>query len=293
MGRSPLISVCMITYGHEAYIKQAIEGVLMQECSYQIELIVADDCSPDHTQQIVQSIIQEHVNGSWIRYTRHIENKGMMPNFIWALQECHGTYVALCDGDDFWTDSFKLQKQVDFLENNPNYVMSFHPCEFLNPLQAFVKQPLEAVSYKYTVKNLLVKWGIPTAAIVFKNEAIKDGFPSWIYEMASGDIVLVLMLLEKGEFKLLSDYMCVYRQQNQGVSKEHFNTRMVHYRAVLYSHLNEFFNYKYEAAIYEALHEITLKHMPHLKPQKNEATFSQLLDEISKKLKKRLGLWRD
>ena len=117
----PIVSVVMITYNHEKYIQQAVEGVLMQQTDFPIELIIADDASPDQTEKIVTTIKKKHPNGNWIKYTRHLQNKGMTENFMWALGQAQGKYIALCEGDDYWTDPYKLQKQVDFLEANEEY----------------------------------------------------------------------------------------------------------------------------------------------------------------------------
>ena len=113
-----MVSVVMITYGHENYIEQAIKGVLMQECDFQYELIIANDCSPDNTDRIVQKIIDNTNNADRIKYVRHTVNKGMTANFLWTLQQASGKYIAICEGDDYWTDPLKLQKQVDLLEVN-------------------------------------------------------------------------------------------------------------------------------------------------------------------------------
>ena len=126
-----MVSVVMMTYGHENYIRQAIEGVLMQNCFFEVELIVANDCSTDKTDLIIKDIIQNHPRGNWIKYHHHEKNVGMMPNFIFALHQATGKYVALCDGDDYWTDPLKLQKQVGFLEENEEYVLCFHKIKIL------------------------------------------------------------------------------------------------------------------------------------------------------------------
>ncbi len=112
------VSVCMITYGHEKYIRQAIEGVLMQECNFEIELIISNDCSPDKTDEVVQDILKNHSRKSWIKYFNHETNLGIMPNLFFSLEQCSGKYVAMCEGDDYWITVDKLQKQVDILENN-------------------------------------------------------------------------------------------------------------------------------------------------------------------------------
>jgi glycosyltransferase involved in cell wall biosynthesis len=116
-----MVSVEMITYGHEKYIKEAIEGVLVQETDFEFELIIADDCSPDDTKLVVEGIIRNHPNGYKVKYFRHEKNIGMQANASFALQQCKGKYVAVCEGDDYWIDSLKLQRQVDFLQNNPEF----------------------------------------------------------------------------------------------------------------------------------------------------------------------------
>jgi glycosyltransferase involved in cell wall biosynthesis len=123
MDNNIIVSVCMITYNHDAYIRQAIEGVLLQECNFRVELIIGEDCSTDNTAKIIQSYAIKFPQKIKVRYNR--PNLGMIPNFIKTLQECTGKYIAICEGDDYWTDPYKLQKQVDFLEANKEYGLVF------------------------------------------------------------------------------------------------------------------------------------------------------------------------
>jgi glycosyltransferase involved in cell wall biosynthesis len=118
MNKGFTVSICMITYNHEPYIKQAIEGVLMQKCNFPIELIIGEDCSTDKTRQICKDFELKH---SEIKLLPSETNIGMMQNFIKTLQACTSKYIAFCEGDDYWTDPYKLQKQVDFLESNADY----------------------------------------------------------------------------------------------------------------------------------------------------------------------------
>jgi glycosyltransferase involved in cell wall biosynthesis len=105
----------MITYNHEKFISQAIEGVLKQHTDFKIELIISDDCSKDETQSIIKKYAE--TNKSLIKPLYRDMNIGSMANFIETFSYCQGKYIALCEGDDFWTDPYKLQKQIDFLEN--------------------------------------------------------------------------------------------------------------------------------------------------------------------------------
>jgi glycosyltransferase involved in cell wall biosynthesis len=126
------LSVNMITYNHENFIKDAIEGVLNQKCKFRFELIIADDCSKDKTSFIIEEIIKNHPKGNLIKYFRHSNNIGMVQNSNFALSNSLGEYIAICEGDDFWIDNLKLQKQYDFLINNPSYIYTTHRYKIFN-----------------------------------------------------------------------------------------------------------------------------------------------------------------
>lgn len=241
MNHHPKVSVCMITYGHEKYIRQAIEGVLLQYCDFEVELIVANDCSPDATDQVIKDIIQSHPLGFWIKYRKHDKNKGMIPNFIFALQECKGEYIALCDGDDYWTDSLKLQKQVDFLEANSDYVLCFHQINILKTNDEIVEDFITNVPDNYQTIEILAHLGnyIHTPSVVFRN--IIKSFPSEFEKSPIGDYFLYMMLAQYGKLKYLEDKMCVYREgvgiwSDKSQYFKDLNTAYTH--ALLVSYIN-------------------------------------------------------
>jgi glycosyltransferase involved in cell wall biosynthesis len=206
------VSVIMISYNHKEFIQQAIEGVLMQECDFHVELIIANDCSPDSTDEIIQNIIQNHARGKWIKYIKHEKNIGMQPNFISAHSECSGKYIAICEGDDYWTDPLKLQKQVDFLEANLEYVLCFHPVNILKTNEEIVVDFITKVPKNYEAIETLVRLGnyIHTPSVVFRN-IIKE-FPFEFKQSPIGDYFLYMMLAEYGKLKCLEDKMAIYRE---------------------------------------------------------------------------------
>ena len=225
MKQNPKVSVCMITYGHEKFIEQAIDGVLMQECDFEVELIIANDCSPDQTDQIIQNILENHPRGSWVKYIKHNKNLGMMPNFIFAMQECQGKYIALCEGDDYWTDPLKLQKQVDFLEANLDYVLCFHKVDILKPNGEIVDDFITTVPENYETIETLARLGnyIHTPSVVFRN-CIKD-FPSEFYHTPIGDYFIYLILAEHGKLNYINEEMAVYRF-GVGIHSTHTQIKM-------------------------------------------------------------------
>ena len=157
----PKVSVVTITYGHEKYITQTLDGILMQDYPGEIEFIIANDNSPDSTDERVKNYFNEKPTPANfdLKYTKHDTNKGMMPNFIWALEQATGEYIALCEGDDYWTDPLKLQKQVDFLGQNREYILTFHPVKILkedgNLINDFITQVPE--NYELQETNFFEK----------------------------------------------------------------------------------------------------------------------------------------
>jgi len=212
MTNHPVVSICMVTYGHENFIAEAINGVLMQECDFDYELVIGNDDSPDGTDEIVGHIIQNHPNGHRINYHKHQQNKGMMMNFSFILNQCRGRYIALCDGDDYWTDPKKLQKQVNFLENNPDHVLCFHKAEILHPDGSFSADSIAKLPENYENLETLLQYGnyIHTPSVVFRN--VLENYPDEFFRSPIGDYFLYVLLAEKGKLNRLTDVMCVYRQ---------------------------------------------------------------------------------
>lgn len=200
----------MITYNHENFIREAIEGVLMQECDFEIELIVANDCSTDKTDEVIKGLLQNHPRSHRIKYINHIENKGMMPNFVWALQECKGNYIALCEGDDYWTDPLKLQKQVDFLDANPDYNICFHRVKiFKEEENKFIEDTItREVPETTKIEDLARGNFMHTPSVVFRNNFT---VPDWFSKSPIGDWTLDMIIAKDKKIKKLDDVMAVYR----------------------------------------------------------------------------------
>lgn len=237
----PLVSVVMITYGHENYIREAIEGVLMQKGDFELELIVANDCSPDATDTVIHDILKENPRASCLHYIRHKKNMGMMQNFIFALQQAKGKYIALCDGDDYWTDTYKLQKQVDFLETYPDYVLSFHKVKILQSDGALLEDFITKIPENYEEQETLARLGnyIHTPSVVYRN--IIKVFPYEFSLSPIGDYFLYMLLTEHGKIKYLEDEMAVYRY-GVGIHSTHTQIKMAKANFKLFTLLLSYFN---------------------------------------------------
>lgn len=210
------VSVLMITYGHENYIIEAIEGVLMQKCDFEVEFVIANDNSPDKTDDVVINFLANKTvpDNIIIKYTKQEVNKGMNANFIWALEQASGKYIALCEGDDYWTDPLKLQKQVDFLEENEEYVLCGHIVDKLNYEGEIDITENLYQDFSFT-QNQLYKTHIPTLSAVFRNKF--DVIPNEFLVSPSGDFILWSYLGQFGSFYMFSQKMAIYREHVGGV----------------------------------------------------------------------------
>ena len=207
------ISVIMITYNHANYIKQSIESILDQETEFEFELIISNDNSPDHTDEIVNDIILTHPKGNLIQYYNHEKNLGMMPNFMFTLQKATGKYIALCEGDDYWTDKNKLQKQVDFLEKNQDYSICFHNVNVLEDDILKENNIKTNIAETTTIEDLAKANYMHTPSVVYKNNLFEN-FPDYFIKAPIGDYFLHLLNAKYGKIRYFTENMAVYRLHN-------------------------------------------------------------------------------
>jgi glycosyltransferase involved in cell wall biosynthesis len=200
--KAPKLSVCMIAYNVENYIGEAIEGVLNQVADFDIELVISNDFSTDNTEDVVLKYVNEYPNGHWINYKKQERNLGSTLNYLWVLKHCQGDYIALCDGDDFWTDSLKLQKQVDFLENHSDFIGSFHNRQKGKELGKVKSSSIqENEKRNWNFDELIFNTPeIPSASVVFRkpnNFSLPNEFKSVVI---NGDTFLWAYVLQFGDF---------------------------------------------------------------------------------------------
>ena len=220
----PLVSIVCATYNQEKYIAQALDSFLMQQCNCNFEIIIHDDCSTDGTTEIVREYEKKHPNQiKPIFQTENIYSKGQKP-WVYCFKKAKGKYIALCDGDDYWTDPLKLQKQVDFLELNNSLIACHHWqkhavkndgkfVEVDSPKDGYL--PKEISSVKEIFSN---KMRIKTRTLMFRNIIGNDFFPSWFSKMPFGDVAFSFLLGKHGDFGFINEEMAVYRITFEGVS---------------------------------------------------------------------------
>lgn len=212
---TPMVSVVMVAYNQEKLIKRAILGVVRQKCDFPVELIIADDSSTDGTCDVVEKMRRQYPG--IIRLFRNERNLGVQSNYMEAFRHCRGRYMAMCDADDYWCDHSKLARQVGFLEEHPDYAMSFHRVinhyagtgtkSFSNPRQ----------KTDCSIKDLAQSNFITNCSAVYRRELVDlTRLPEWMKHDCWPDYPLHMLYARHGKIRYFSRPMAVYRRGDTG-----------------------------------------------------------------------------
>ncbi len=215
-----LVSISCLTYNHEPYIRKCLDSFLMQKTDFKFEIVIHDDASTDGTAEIIkeyQSMYPTIFNPTYQNVNQY--SQGVKVMWEYNAPKWRGKYVAFCEGDDFWIDPLKLQKQVDFLEKNPDFSIVCHNAQVIyddtkkrSRLLSRIKKNTEI-----SMKEILNNWDIATSSIVFR-KVFTDNYPKWHKDIYSGDFTLVLILMNYGRNFFLKDVMSTYRVNYSGTS---------------------------------------------------------------------------
>lgn len=270
----PKVSVVTITYGHEKYITKTLDGVLMQQYDGSIEFIIANDNSPDGTDVVVKNYFKENpIPANFeIRYTKHETNKSMMPNFNWALQQATGKYIALCEGDDYWTDPLKLHKQVEFLEKNEEFGLVHTNYKYYYSKNSEYKVHMPQARYDRISENdYYVNTGdMRTCTVVFRSrflaEISKLMSQSFMQAAVIGDRPLFLLVSKLSKIYFLKDITSVYHITELN-SASHFDT------------VSKYYNYLQKVFILnvELLNYLKIDNETYMKSQQRKINFYDIL----------------
>jgi glycosyltransferase involved in cell wall biosynthesis len=253
------VSVCVPTFNHAHYISQMLEGALNQKTTFPFEIVIGDDGSTDGSQDIISAFAEQ--NPGRIRAFLHAENQGPVEprefagrnNVLQLLKACCGEYVAMCEGDDYWTDPYKLQKQVEFMENHPEFSICHHNVlvtyEDGSPSHHFNKDTQPPTS---TIDDILKdQWFMATASWLYRNYFLTESFADWHANAAAGDWALSIQLAAKGKIGYLPEVMGVYRKHSAGLSNvhSHNNTWFLRNRKEMFENVNVWLDKKYDKTI--------------------------------------------
>ncbi len=244
------VTICCITYKHEEYIADALDSFLMQKTNFKYKIFVGEDKGPDGTADIVREYAEKYPD-KIVPFIRE-QNMGAQANLIDLCQRANSPYIAFCEGDDYWVDEYKLQKQYDLMQQNPDWRVCYSRAEISAPDDWFLRSWFKADKegrlifpdceplYKLNTKPINAwdcVWVFPAhTATVFYRWDYDVKVPEWYFSGIIGDHPIFLMQLGEGKAGMLTDVTAVYRRSNVGVymsddMDEHFmKTRIDHVR---------------------------------------------------------------
>ncbi|MDZ5645628.1 glycosyltransferase [Nitrospirillum sp. BR 11828] len=210
----PVLTVICTTYNHANFIRQTLEGFVAQRTNFPFVVLVSDDCSPDGTGEIVEEYVRKY---PFIKSVRREKNVGSIPNLMDLARRVHTKYVALCEGDDYWTDPEKLQLQVDFLDSNPEYALCFHPVSILNEDDPSLVEVFPPKDHQdFTLATLARSNFIQTNSVMYRWR-YENGLPAEFAEIHPGDWFIHLVHAEMGRIGYINRNMGVYRKHGGGM----------------------------------------------------------------------------
>lgn len=247
---SPFLSIVCFTYNHELFIRDTLEGFIKQKTTFRVEIIIHDDASKDNTANIIKSYVEQYPNLFNPVYQK-VNQRSLELGRVTRLcfNKARGKYIALCEGDDYWTDPLKLQKQVDFLESNPEYVLVHTDAD-----QHYFKTNKTIRNYNLTTKRtfpednvyesiLKSRYNIFTCTTLFRTEYIKD-LDFNMKSFLSGDTFLWLELSRKGKFRCFNESTAVRQMLTESVTQSGNPDKIIAFRKSGYE-LFKFFIDKY------------------------------------------------
>ena len=209
----PLVSVWMICFNHGEYIREALESVFSQEVDFEFEVVIGDDCSSDDTRSIILEFDRKYPGK--ITKLFHPENIGMIANQNAVFTACRGKYIAMLEGDDYWTDPCKLQTQIDAMERNPDCHLCFHPCRETKRGRRMSWYGPDENIYPTRIVILGGGYFCPTPSLVLRREVV-ESLPEFLNDAPAGDYYLQILGSVNGGALYLPRVMCAYRVESSG-----------------------------------------------------------------------------
>ena len=219
-----IVSVCCITYNHREFIEQALDSFLSQKTSFRYEIIVHDDCSTDGTTEVLKLYENKYPDIIHVLYettNQYSQNKKKSMLMDYTIPHAKGKYIAICEGDDYWCDIHKLQKQYEILENNDDISCSFHDAKVCNVDGKIISNSAlkyrrvydKRASRRYSCDEIIEIDFYPTASLFFRKDVLKN-FPEYFHNGVCGDLPLRITLGHYGDSYCFNYPMSVYRTGN-------------------------------------------------------------------------------
>lgn len=259
MSESCKVIIRCLVYNHEPYLRDCLEGFVTQKTNFPFKAVVHDDCSTDGSAAIIREYAKKYPNiiePIFETENQYSKKDGSLRRIMAAATQGRSEYIAYCEGDDYWIDPYKLQKQVDYLDAHPDYTMCFSACKILNEHSLYTSFQGENIQDRdYDSSELMKNWIVPTASIMIRAAvALDDRLTKPDSRKKNGDIIVVLTAADLGKVRGMSDVLTVYRVHPCGIT---FRKRS---RDSQKKHLLDYFNhYTYIKEKYPKVNRVIIK----------------------------------
>lgn len=228
-----LVQIEVMTYNQAKYINQCLDGILMQKTNFKFEILLHDDASTDGTSEIIKEYEKKYPDIIKPIYQKENQfSKNVYINKTYNYPRLRAKYLAVCEGDDYWCDELKLQKQVDFMESHHDYALCYHPAKMI--YEGGSHKPIIIGKSKHKnpqpYYNLLKANYIPANSVMYRAEYLKQELPDYPECIYPGDWYNHIVVSSHGKIGYLPDVMYVYRWHSQGISHTNSDnpTREIH-----------------------------------------------------------------
>lgn len=260
----PLVSIQCMVYNHAPYLRQCLDGFVMQQTTFPFEAIVHDDVSTDDSAKIIAEYAEKYpdiIKPIYETENQYSKRDGSLERII--NKACQGKYIALCEGDDYWTDPLKLQKQVDFMEKNQCYTMCFH-----NAIEHFQSKNIPDKLFSqindadYSSDSLIGNWIAPTCSVLLRHSVLDSQQYKVVQqcrEFIYGDAPLFVTCADIGKVRGMSDVMSVYRRHEGGVTNHGLTLEWsIRYYDYLMAFLHKFKNLRSRTVLHVATRHLLI-----------------------------------
>ena len=284
-----MLHVTCMTYNHANYIGDTMNGFCMQQTNFPFACLIVDDASTDGEPEVIEKYIDDNFDrietglstpeetDEYVRiYARHKQNKNcyfcvlLLKYNHYSLRKPKtqsvadlfksDKYIAMCEGDDYWTDPMKLQKQVDILETHPEYSACFHSAKVINSDGEFIRHfhvNYEKMKQIYDFNDSIKGWNVPTASLVYRKSKAMEDVRSYVfkYNVISGDRLMIAAMASVGNYYYIPEEMCIYRKHPGGISSWGNRIEIFKSNIRLYEGLRDYFAPKYSKELANRIFE--------------------------------------
>ena len=242
----PKVTVIVFAYNQEQYIAQAINSILMQQTDFAYRINILEDCSTDRTRAIVLDFQRQYPDQIWVDLPAQNQNNNKA--FATAVSTAQSQYIALLDGDDYWTSPHKLQRQVDFLDHHPEIVTCFHAVKVFYEDGSRPDRISKSQKPVLTIADILEGLNIQTGSTIFPRDAVQH-FPAWYQNAGIGDWELHIFLAQHGQVAYLDEVMSAYRKHRGGIYTSASRISVLKSRVAMYNQIDAHLDFRYHTLI--------------------------------------------